>query len=113
MWSDLAEIVRDLLIIVGAMTALLVVLILVIWQMRDANPVKRMLKLLAYRIGATVLAGAAAVPIEPIPIADAIYDFGIPIVLIWYWFTFFRDLRRGEHPPSPPRSLPTLTRLGD
>jgi hypothetical protein len=112
-WSGLAEIVRDLLILLGAMTALLVVLVLVLWRMRDANPIKRVLKLLAYRVGATVLAGAAAVPIEPIPIADAIYDFGIPIVLIWYWFTFFRDLRRGAYPPSPPRSLPQSTRHGD
>ena len=39
-----------------------------------------------------MLAGAAAVPIEPIAILDAIYDFGVPVVLIWYWVTFFKDV---------------------
>jgi hypothetical protein len=28
----------------------------------------------------------------PPPLRD---DIAIPIVLIWYWFTFFRDARRG------------------
>ena len=98
--SALAEIVRDLLIFVGAMTALLIVLVIVIARMPNDNPLKRVLRLLAYRVGATVLAGAVAIPIEPIPIADALYDFGIPIVLIWYWLTFFRDARRARTPHS-------------
>jgi hypothetical protein len=29
------------------------------------------------------------------------YDIGVPIALIWYWFTFFRDGRRTvSHTPS-------------
>jgi hypothetical protein len=31
-----------------------------------------------------------------------LYDIGVPIVLIWYWFTFFRDARRTTSDPSAP-----------
>ena len=55
------------------------------------NPLKRLLTALAYRIGATAAAGALAIPIEPIPGIDAMYDIAVPALLFWYWFTFFRD----------------------
>jgi hypothetical protein len=29
----------------------------------------------------------------PIPGIDAVVDIGAPILLLWYWWTFFRDLR--------------------
>jgi hypothetical protein len=31
----------------------------------------------------------------PIPGLDAVADFGLPIALLWYWWTFFCDARRG------------------
>ena len=77
--------------------------------MPSDNPLKRILTALCYRIGATAAAGALAVPIEPIPWLDALYDIGAPVLLIWYWFTFFRDAGRAmSHrapyaPPGPPR----------
>jgi hypothetical protein len=89
--STLAEIIRDLLIFVAVMTGLLVVLIVTVSKMPDSNPLKRLLTALAYRVGATVAAGALAIPIEPIPGIDAMYDVAVPLLLIWYWFTFFRD----------------------
>ena len=85
------EIVRDLLIFIAVMFALCMVLILVVANLPDENPLKRVLNALTYRVGATLLAGAVAVPVEPIPGLDVLYDVGVPIVLIWYWFTFFRD----------------------
>jgi len=85
------EIVRDLLIFIAVMFALCIVLILVVANLPDENPLKRVLNALTYRVGATLLAGAVAVPVEPIPGLDVLYDVGVPIVLIWYWFTFFRD----------------------
>jgi hypothetical protein len=90
--SIIAEIIRDLLIFVAVMTGLLIVLLVTISKMPDTNPLKRLLTALTYRVGATAAAGALAIPIEPIPGLDAAYDVAVPILLIWYWFTFFRDL---------------------
>ena len=64
--------------------------------MPDSNPLKRLLTALSYRLGATLAAGAVAVPLEPIPGIDTLYDIVVPIALIWYWFTFFRDARHME-----------------
>jgi hypothetical protein len=68
-------------------------------KMPDSNPLKRLLTALSYRVGATLAAGAVAIPLEPIPGIDALYDIGAPIALIWYWFTFFRDARRMKSAP--------------
>jgi hypothetical protein len=105
--SFIAEIIRDLLIFVGAMTLLLVALIIVVSWLSADNPLKRVLTALCYRIGATAAAGLVAIPIEPIPVLDGIYDIAVPLVLIWYWFTFFRDVARGRPTPSSgPEILP-------
>src|SRR5262245_51714036 len=85
MLSTIAEMIRDLLIFVGVITALLIALVVVISKMPDTNPLKRILTALSYRLGATLAAGALAIPLEPIPGIDALYDIGVPIVLIWYW----------------------------
>ena len=102
MLSTIAEIIRDLLIFVGVITALLIVLVVVVSKMPNTNPLKRVLTALCYRLGATLAAGAVAIPLEPIPGIDLLYDIGVPIVLVWYWFTFFRDARRMTSDPSPP-----------
>jgi len=99
--SAIAEIIRDLLIFVAVIMALLIVLIVVVSSMPDNNPLKRLLTALTYRVGATAVAGALAIPIEPIPGIDALYDFAVPILLIWYWFTFFRDAVRVPNASSP------------
>jgi hypothetical protein len=98
--SFIAEIIRDLLIFVGAMTALLIVLIVAVSRLSADNPLKRVLTALCYRVGATAAAGLVAIPIEPIPGLDGIYDIAVPLVLIWYWFTFFRDVLRSPAPRS-------------
>jgi hypothetical protein len=94
--STITEIIRDLLIFVAAMTALLVVLILVIARMPRDNPLKRLLTALSYRIGATAAAGALAIPIEPIPGFDVLYDIGAPVLLLVYWISFFRNAGRTD-----------------
>src|SRR5271156_5893327 len=100
--STIAEIIRDLLIFVVAMFALLIALIVVVSKMPDDNPLKRILSALSYRIGATAAAGALAIHIQPIPGLDTLYDIGVPLALLWYWFTFFRDaIRTRAQPPSP------------
>jgi hypothetical protein len=104
--SAITEIVRDLLIFVGVMAVLLVILIAVVSRMPNDSPLKRVLTMLAYRIGATAAAGAVAIPVEPIPGLDALYDIGVPILLIWYWFTFFKNAARTMSNRPPPPTLP-------
>src|SRR5262245_56483196 len=109
--------IRDLLIFIAVMFALCIVLIVVISMLSNDNPLKRILTALSYRIGATLAAGMIAVPVEPIPGLDVLYDIAIPIALIWYWFTFFRDAiraseRREQLHPSARDVTPDGLRLG-
>ncbi len=99
--STIAEIVRDLLIFTAAMTALLIVLIVVVSKLPDDNPLKRVLTALSYRVGATAAAGAIAIPIEPIPGLDTLYDIGVPIALLVYWISFFRTAYLAASAPRP------------
>ena len=101
MLSTIADIIRDLLIFVGVIAALLIALIIVVSMLPTTNPLKRLLTALCYRLGATLAAGAIAIPLEPIPGIDWLYDIGVPIVLIWYWYTFFRDAHRITSGTSP------------
>jgi hypothetical protein len=102
MLSTIAEIIRDLLIFVGVVAAMLIALVVVVSRMPDTSPLKRVLTALCYRLGATLAAGAVAIPLEPIPGIDLLYDVGVPIVLIWYWYTFFRDARHRMTSDLPP-----------
>ena len=79
--ATIMEIIRDLLIFVAVMFALCIVLIVVISKMPDDNPLKRILTALSYRLAATLAAGAVAVPVEPIPGLDVLYDIAVPIAL--------------------------------
>jgi len=111
--ATIMEIIRDLLIFVAVMFALCIVLITVISKMPDENPLKRILTALSYRLAATLAAGAVAVPVEPIPGLDVLYDIAVPIALIWYWFTFFRDtLRSSGGGTAAPRTSSNQTRIG-
>lgn len=99
-----------LALFVGVITALLIALVVVISKMPDTNPLKRILTALSYRLGATLAAGAVAIPLEPIPGIDALYDIGVPIVLIWYWFTFFKNSFGMKTHPSQPTQRQVATR---
>ncbi len=94
MLSTIAEIIRDLLIFIGVIAAVLIALVVAVSKMPSTNPLKRILTALCYRLAATLAAGAVAIPLEPIPGIDVLYDIGVPIILIWYWFPFFRDACR-------------------
>ncbi len=89
---SIEAIIRDLLVFVVAMTALLIALLVIVARMPDDNPLKRMLTALSWRVGATAAAGMIAAPAAPIPGLDAVVDIGAPILLLWYWWTFFRGL---------------------
>jgi hypothetical protein len=94
MLSTVAEIIRDLLVFVGVLAVLLTALIVIVSKLPSTNPVKGLLTALCYRLAATLAAGAIAIPLEPIPGIDLAYDVAVPIALIFYWFTFFRNARR-------------------
>jgi hypothetical protein len=106
--SAIVHITRDLLIFVAVMFALLIALTVVVSKMPDHNPLKRILSALSYRVGATAAAGMIAIPVEPIPGLDVLYDVGVPIALLWYWFTFFREAVRtvSSTPAQPPARQP-------
>ena len=91
--TALEAIVRDALIFVVVMTALLMTLLVVVSRMPADNPLKRMMVALSYRVGATLAVGALAAPAAPISGLDALVDVGGPIALVWFWWTFIRDLR--------------------
>jgi hypothetical protein len=123
--STIAEVIRDLLIFVVVMSALLVLLIVIVARMPESNPLKRLLNALCYRVAATVLAGLVAIPLEPIPGIDIAYDLAVPVALLFYWLTLFRSAgpdrsagprgegRRGSalNPPPTKRSLPGSTAI--
>ena len=100
--SAIERIVRDLLVFVVAMSAILAALLVIISRMPDDNPLKRIMVALSYRVGATAAAGMLVIPATPIPGLDTVIDIGAPIALIWYWWTFFRDARRAgsRRPPA-------------
>jgi hypothetical protein len=104
--DTLAEIIRDLLIFVGVMAVILVGLLIAMVRLPYGHPLKRMITALALRVGASLGAGLLAVPIEPVPGLDVLYDIGAPVALIWFWYTFFRNAaRRGpiiDHDPRGP-----------
>ena len=110
MLPTIAEIIRDLLIFIAVIAALLIALVVIVSKMPDTNPLKRVLTALSYRLGATLAAGALAVPLEPIPGVDVLYDVGIPLLLIWYWFTFFKDTFDIKLKASRPAPKQIITR---
>ena len=57
---------------------------------------------LSYRVCLTAAAGMLVIPATPFPGLDVIVDLGAPIALLWYWWTFFRDARRGPPEKPPP-----------
>jgi hypothetical protein len=80
--------VRDLLIFVGVCLALLVTVLIVVARMPRDNPLRQLLSELCRHLAVTLAAGAAAIPIEPIPGLDVAYDTVVPIALLYYWIKF-------------------------
>ncbi len=99
--SEVERIIRDLLVFVVAMTVVLGALLVIISRMPNDNPLKRILVALSYRVGATAAAGMLVIPATPIPGLDALVDFGAPLALLRYWWTFFRHARRSPSENAP------------
>src|ERR1700733_14007465 len=101
--QSIAEIVRDLLIFIVVMFVLFVALIVVVFRLPDGNPLKRIFSALTYRVGVTLGTGVVALPIEPIPGLDTLYDIAVPIGLLYYWVTFSLQVYRATRPHRPGR----------
>ena len=85
-----AIVVRDLLVVVGVMTAVLVALIIAAVRLPSGNPARRVIGALCLRVAAMIGAGLLAIPLEPIPGVDVAYDLAAPLGLLVFWITFFR-----------------------
>src|SRR5215469_8579895 len=102
-------IVRDLLIFVGVCLALLIVLLIVVARLPRENPLRQLLGEVCRHLAVTLVAGAVAIPIEPIPGLDVAYDTVVPLALLYYWGRFawrvFSLLSRRNAPTPPAREL--------
>jgi hypothetical protein len=111
---DFAEaVIRDILLLVAVMTALLVGLLVAITQLPSGNALRRVLAALCLRIAAMIGAGLLAIPLEPIPGLDVAYDIAAPLGLLIFWVTFFRraaailkQARTVSRPSAPEARLP-------
>lgn len=112
----LATVFRYLFVFTGLTIAVLLAALLIIARLPSDNPLKRILHALSLRVAATLAAGVVAIPIEPIPGLDAVYDVGALIALGIFWFTFVRDAaaiisesQRGSVMPKSLRYPGTIT----
>jgi hypothetical protein len=69
-------------------------------------------RLVSTLFGATAAAGLLAIPIEPIPGLDVLYDIGVPVALIIYWISFFKNASRTTTDPTLRRPQQQLRRDG-
>jgi hypothetical protein len=80
-----------LVISVAALVALTLVLLVIVAHL-PGSPLKEILAGLARRIGATAAVALLAVPLEPIPGVDVLYDAAGVVFLAVYWFGIFKTI---------------------
>jgi hypothetical protein len=89
--ETLGEIVKYLLIFIGAMTVVMLGAVTVLWKMSPTHPWRVVVAAFARRLAATWGIALIDIPATALqPIGD-IWDIGSLIFLAWYWYTFFRD----------------------
>jgi hypothetical protein len=108
MLSTLGEIVQDLLIAVGLVTIVLLGAVFAMLKLPSKSPLRRTLMALCLRLVATGTAAALAIPIEPVPGLDVVYDLGAPIMLLIYWISFFKNAVWKTNRPSGRESQPSI-----
>jgi hypothetical protein len=80
-----------LVISAAALVALTLVLIVIVAHL-PGSPLKEILAALARRIAATAVISLLAVPLEPIPGVDALYDAAGVVFLAIYWLGIFKAI---------------------
>jgi hypothetical protein len=105
----LENIVRDLMIFVAVLFAILVVLLIVVSRMSPENPLRQLLGELCRHVAITMAAGIVAIPVEMVPGVDVAYDTLVPLALVFYWARFVVRFVTAMHnrtpPPSPAREI--------
>jgi hypothetical protein len=89
--DTITEIIRDLLIFIGAMLVLFVVLVVIITKLPRTNRLRQTLTALAFRVAATWGVALIDIPASAMPPVGEIWDIGTLLILAYYWYTFFRD----------------------
>jgi hypothetical protein len=116
MLADVLHFIEFVLVFALALVALFIVLLIVVSMMPSSNPLKMILVSLAHRVGAT----AGLMMLDPVattvPIAGEVWDLATMIWLVYFWYTFFKQLPAtreawrdsAKHSPLPSR--PTIAR---
>jgi hypothetical protein len=92
MLADVLHFIEFILIFALALVALFIVLLIVVSMMPKSNPLRIMLTALAHRVGVT----AGLMMLDPVatalPVAGEVWDLITIIGLIYFWYTFFKQL---------------------
>jgi hypothetical protein len=86
-----AEIIKYLLIFIGAMTVLTIIVLVLFWRMSPTHPWRLVVGALARRLAATWGVALVDIPATALQPLGDVWDIGSLIFLAWYWYTFFRD----------------------
>jgi hypothetical protein len=89
--DTVAEIIKYLLIFIGAMTVLTIIVLVLFWRMSPTHPWRRVVGALARRLAATWGVALVDIPATALQPLGDVWDIGSLIFLAWYWYTFFRD----------------------
>ena len=92
MLADVLHFIEFILVLALALLALFIVLLIVVSMMPKSNPLRIILTALAHRVGAT----AGLMMLDPVatalPAAGEVWDLITIIGLIYFWYTFFKQL---------------------
>jgi hypothetical protein len=94
-----------LVISVAALVALTLVLIVIVAHL-PGSPLKEILVAVAKRIGATAALSLLAVPLEPIPGVDVVYDAAGLVFLAIYWLSIVKIVAKALRSRTPATSGP-------
>jgi hypothetical protein len=92
MLSDIFHFIEFMFVFALVLIALSVVLLVVVSKKPHDNPLRMILSALSHRVGVT---GGLTI-VDPvatgIPVAGELFDVVTLIFLIYYWYTFFKQL---------------------
>jgi len=89
--DTIGDIIKYLLIFMGAMFVLLLVVLAILWKLSPTHPWRLVLAALARRLAATWGVALIDIPATALQPLGDVWDVGTLIFLAYYWYTFFRD----------------------
>ena len=92
MLAEVFHFIEFVLVFALALIAFFIGLLIVVSMMPNNNPLKMMLAAFAHRVGAT----AGLMVLDPVattvPVAGEVWDLATMIWLVYFWYTFFKQL---------------------